>query len=348
MRDDRARHVCLTDGGANDRCAAVAGRILDDHRGREIAYDGLPVPFLTEQRANRKRQRVVLTDRFAPLVDERQAIDIGIHGDAYVGFVPAHQGAEGLQVFGQGLRGARETAVRLEVDGGDAASQAFEQLGHHDASRPAYRVERDAKPAAPDRLYVDRFERQQVIQVTLERVWVGRHVTHVRVRGASHLAVSSQLGDLRSILDAQVDAVGPDELERVPFDGIVTRGEDDPTGGAGVLDGELHRGGRHESDVDHPASHRHEPGRRRAREQRARSPRVSTEDDFPGLRPGPERRCPTGDDLGSEVGADEPPYPRHPNHEGIGHQTRRASIARTGRRRGCSCGVGMGSFPSSG
>jgi hypothetical protein len=37
------------------------------------------------------------------------------------------------------------------------------------------------------------------------------------------------------------DAIGPDELERVPFDGIVAGGEDDAAGGPMMLHRELYR-----------------------------------------------------------------------------------------------------------
>ncbi len=58
----------------------------------------------------------------------------------------------------------------------------------------------------------------------------------------------------------QEDAVGPDEFEGVPFDGIVARGENQPTAGMMMLDGHLHRRGRHDPELDGIDSDRHESG----------------------------------------------------------------------------------------
>src|SRR5205807_10422500 len=68
------------------------------------------------------------------------------------------------------------------------------------------------------------------------------------------------------------DSVRTDELERVPFNRIMARGDGDPAAGAVVLDGELDRGGRRQSHPDHVAPDRPEPGDHRLLERGARRP----------------------------------------------------------------------------
>ena len=58
----------------------------------------------------------------------------------------------------------------------------------------------------------------------------------------------AHLGPLRG---TQEEAIGPDELERIPLDRVVTRGDAEAASGMMMLDGELERGGRREADVDH-------------------------------------------------------------------------------------------------
>src|SRR2546425_12155451 len=71
-----------------------------------------------------------------------------------------------------------------------------------------------------------------------------RHHTADRVVCGSWQGIlppGRQVADPRARSGIKKDAIGADELERVPFDGIVAGGEDDAAGGPMMLYGELYR-----------------------------------------------------------------------------------------------------------
>ena len=361
----------------HDLGAARATGVFHDERRRQVAdHDGRtagrpdgplrspsarpPVRPSAQHRAHRKRERVVLSDRPPLLVHDREPVHVGIHGDPEVALVPPHQGAERLEVLRDRFRRPGEPAIGRQVDRGHAASQALEEVRHHDPARPADRVEGDTKPPPPNGADVESLERQDRIQMPLDRVEIRRRFSQRIVAGAPDPAVSRELPHARAGGAIEKDAVGADELEGVPFDGVVARGEHNPARGTVVLHGELDGGRRDEANVDHPAPDRHQAGRSGACEHGSGCAGITPQHDArrlalppspvprPGLCPNAERRRPPGDDFGGEVRTDQAPHPRHAHHEGAGHQARRASIARTGRRSGWSWGVGMGSAAVSG
>src|SRR5207249_5863890 len=63
-----------------------------------------------------------------------------------------------------------------------------------------------------------------------------------------------QVQDPRAACPVKKDAVGPDELQRVPLDRVVTRRDRDAAARAVVQDGELNGGGGRETDINHRAT----------------------------------------------------------------------------------------------
>src|SRR6266545_779180 len=138
-----------------------------------------------------------------------------------------------------------------------------------------------------------------------------------------------QLLDAGAVHPVQEDPIWPDELERVPFDGVVARRDRDPAPGPVVLDRELHGRRGYEADVDHIAADGLEPGADRGGEHRAGGARIPADDDgrtrprSPGARPlpepEPEAPSPAGDDVGSQVFPDDAADARDADHQGVGH-----------------------------
>ena len=116
---------------------------------------------------------------------------------------------------------------------------------------PAPRTQSSAtwKPPAPDRRDVDHRQREDRVEVPGDRLGVLPHLADAVPAGARRALVGQRAHPLarRGI---EEDAVGADELERVPLDRVVARGQDEPGARVMVLDRQLHRRRRHHAEVD--------------------------------------------------------------------------------------------------
>ncbi len=151
-----------------------------------------------------------------------------------------------------------------------------------------------------------------------------------RIPGAGQLACREVLHPGRAVA-IEKDAVGTDELERIPLDRVVARGEHDAPGGTVVQSGELCRGSGGEPEIDHIAADGHEPRDRGVREHRAGNTGVTSQHDgrvfpfpfslapVPRHRPHPERRRIARDGFRSEVLADDAANAGYADHERVGH-----------------------------
>src|SRR6266699_6024338 len=110
----------FTDGRADDIGTELPRSVLDHEARGEVAdYDAFPVsrfPFPAQDRPYGKRERVIFSDRRPGLVHDREAIDVRVHGDAYLRARAPHQGREVAEVLRNRLRRAGKAAVRFEVD----------------------------------------------------------------------------------------------------------------------------------------------------------------------------------------------------------------------------------------
>ncbi len=400
--DDLPCDVSLADRGPNHTRAELSRCIFDHQRRREVTHDGL-----TARRPDgpdRKRESVVLADGSSLFIYDRQPIHVGIDRDADVRLLSSHQRAEGLQVFRHRLRRSRKQTISLQIDRSDPTAQALEQLRHQRAAGAAHRIERDAEAPPPDRANIDSAKREHGGEVAGNRVRIRLHPADRIVFGSWQGIPRRQFAYPRARHTIKKDAIGTDELERVPFDGIVARGEDDAAGGPMMLDGKLDGGCCHEAHIDYIAPHRVNTSGGCAGEHGARGAGVAPDDDFDGptgrRADGPWRRetasseavdqdrsysgggcacnrvrslstrnarllsARTKQRCSAVVGSTSRSWasvscaePRAINkkrrksatdrRQQIGKHgpvhALRASMARVGSRRGCSCGVGMGS-----
>lgn len=74
--------VGLADGGADDAAADGFGDVVDHPAGREVGGDGLAVPELVQ---GTQRERVLLADVRAGLIDDSQPVGVGVLREADVG-----------------------------------------------------------------------------------------------------------------------------------------------------------------------------------------------------------------------------------------------------------------------
>ena len=232
--------IGFTYRGAYHTGARCLRGIIDHQARREITHDGS-----TRRRADgpdRKRERVILADRPSLFVDDREPIDIRIHGDADVGFPPAHERAEVSQFLRHRLGRPRKQPIGLEVDRRNATAQPFEELGHHRSAGTTHGIERDTKPPATDLPEVHRPQREHGGEVAGNRV-------RIRLDTADRLVARSWEGLPRRQFaypgpryPIKKDAIGPDEFESIPFDRIVASRDDDAAGGPVVLHRQLYRG----------------------------------------------------------------------------------------------------------
>jgi len=138
-----------------------------------------------------------------------------------------------------------------------------------------------------------------------------------------------QLLDPGAIDAIEEDSIGPDELEGVPFDRVMTRRDRDPAAGPVMLDRELHGRRGHEADIDHVAADGVEPGGDGGGEHRAGRARISSQHDRrtgpratgtrPLAQPEAEGPRPSGDDVRGQVLPYNASDARNADHQGVGH-----------------------------
>ena len=183
------------------------------------------------------------------------------------------------EVLGDRLGLARKAAVGLEVDAAHPDAEPIEERQHGGSAGAANAIERDVEFARLDRADID------LGQARGSRRGGGAiapsSCDSVPMRIPAGARRSGRRPGSRTALPGvaiEEDPVGPDELERVPFDRIVAGREDQPGAGTMMLHRHLHGRRRHHADVDHVDADRLKPGRRRAREHlaRVRASRPST------------------------------------------------------------------------
>ena len=193
------------------------------------------------------------------------------------------------------------------------------------APAPRHAVERDVETSPANAVDVEIRYRKDTFDVSLQS---HGHPSSISP-SSSHVARGIPSLDQRAHLDRprrlEEQARRADELERVPLDGVVARGDHQAAGGMVVLDGELAGRRRREPDVDDVAADRLERGEDDAMEHRAGDAAVAADDDFarPGdadrarQRPGAERRGVARDDFRRERFADAPADARHADHQSV-------------------------------
>src|SRR5207247_4527043 len=212
-------------------------RILHDQASGKIANhdtthpaSGFPHP--AKYRPHRERERIVLPDRPAALVHDRQPVDVGIDRDAERGAGTRDEGRKPTEVFRDRLRGSGEAPVGLEVDTCDLTPQALEQRAHDRPSRAPHRVEGHRELPLPDPLDIDRRQLEYGLEVPLHRALIRRNLPRPP---SSSPVLPRQLQHPRTIRSVQENAVRAYELQGIPLYWVVTGSASDHDAGSMVL-----------------------------------------------------------------------------------------------------------------
>ena len=294
------------------------GREVGDHDGRRSGGPGRG-----QYRPCSYSERVVLADRSAGLIDQRQPVDVGIHRHAEIRPALADQLAQGAEIFRDRLGLPRETSVGLEVDATDLHAKAGEERQHRRSASTANAIERNVELAMADRRDVDFRQGEDCIEMSLDRAIVARYRTHRAPVGAGRTCFG-KVSHRGARACVKKDSVRSDKLHRVPFNGVVTCGEDQTGTGVMMLDGHLHRWSGCHTDVDDVDADRLKTRGGGASEHFARSAGIATEHDAGaaiGSHPGAERGCVASDEFRREVLANDATHAGDGDHQSIRHRS---------------------------
>ncbi len=303
----------------------IPRRVLDHQAGGQVHHycgrfthlSRLARPVRLQHRPHRERQRIVLARGRSCLIHQGQSVHVRVDRHPDVGLRFPHQPSQLYQVFGNRFRCPRKAAVGLEVDTVHLTPELLEQRRNRPPAGTAHAIERHPESPRPDLLDVDHRETEDVREVPLQRRGILPHHAE-SLPAVPHRALLGQRAHRGTGIAIEEDPVRAHELERVPFDRVVARREDEPGAGVVLLHRHLHRRRRHDAEVDHVHAHRHEPRRRGVREHRSAGPRVAPQHHHRlPLAPGPrtQRRRVTGDEFGREVGSHMSAHPGHADHE---------------------------------
>src|SRR5450759_1161764 len=154
-----------------------------------------------------------------------------------------HQLPQLSEVFSDGLRGMGKTSVGLHVDRRQLAPEQLEKDRHEHSASASDAVEGHSEFLLSDPIDVEKGERQNFLDVLPRRVLVLSHDSEL-VPGRSRYVSLHDLSHLRPFRGIEKQPGWTNELERVPLDRVVARGDGEAAGGLVALDGQLYRGGR--------------------------------------------------------------------------------------------------------
>src|SRR6185312_10780888 len=255
----------------------------------------------------------------------------------------SHETFQVTKVRGNRLWRPREAPVGLEVDRVHLAAEPLEQFGYDHAARTMRAVERHAKLPPANRIDFDERQREHRGEMLLDRLLVDPHLPKQIPRRARKRALD-YAAHLHPFSSIQEQSARPDELERVPFDRIVTGRDRQPARGVMMLDRELNRWRGRESDVDHIATNRLQRRERRAMKHRSGHTRVASAHDATcrrGVwRRGPFAVCPRAEagreprhHFRRERFAYAPAHPGHANHQAFVHAVTSVTVHEKVRER---------------
>src|SRR5207237_6672352 len=139
LRSHSGRNIDLADRYSNHTRSGLSRDVVDDEARRKIGDDyTLPMPkhFLGGE-----CQRVILTNRDSLVGDKGQTIDIRVNGHSDVAVGILYELLQLSQVFSDRLGRSWKAPVWLHVDGGELATEQFQQNRHERTARAANTVQ---------------------------------------------------------------------------------------------------------------------------------------------------------------------------------------------------------------
>ena len=308
----------LADRRAQDRAAERAGQVLDDAGRRQVQHHRalrLRQPPLRGQ-----GQRQLLADVAARLVDDRQAIGVGVLREPDVGPDGRDDRGQGPQVPLGRLGGMVVPPVGLAPQDQRLAPQGLpEQDGPQPPAGAVAGVEHDPEPAAADP------PRHRRPRATASQVLGQSGSSSVAdpplgvPAGPAELAPLDAVEHGPALGRAQDHPLGLEELQAVVLGRVVRRRDLDPAGRPPVADQPAQRRRGHRPGQQDVAPGRRHGGRHRRDEDRGRDPAVVPDDDRPRPAAGGIGRRELGRDDRVEPVADDPPQPRDARDPGPAH-----------------------------
>ena len=147
--------------------------------------------------AHGKGDRRVLAQRVTVLVDEGEAIRVGIERESEVRSRLAHLAPKVLEMRGDGLRVPRERSVGRRVQLDDVTSERSKKVGSADGPGPARAIDHDSKSSLADARSIDAGEDRFGVAFVRARIGLGvRDSVPHDARVAPLVVEVEQLGEL--------------------------------------------------------------------------------------------------------------------------------------------------------
>ena len=197
-------------------------------------------------------QGVFLAEEGAVLADQRQAVHVGIHGDAEIGLLLRYGRTEVGEVGRQRLRVMCELAIGRAVHLHHLGhAQGLQQLGHGDAAHGVHGIHGHLESTGPDGLHIHQVQCKDGRDVLVGPAFIHAHSAQVIHRCEGKLLALRQAEHFGPQLRADELPLGVEQLQGIPLLGVVAGGEDDA--GIGFLPGHGHLGGGGggQPEVDH-------------------------------------------------------------------------------------------------
>ena len=220
---DPAHHIRLADGGAVQRHPEFRRHIVHGARGGQVHHQRSLLLF--QRRRAGERYGALLADGSAKIVDDGEPVRVRINREANVRASIAHRRAKLREVLGQRLGVARERRVHVRVEKSRANTHRLQQRAHDLPAHAVHAVDHHLVTARTNARGVDRT--QHLVHMAADGVRARCHLPEFVERRPPERAAGSDLQQLPVLVAAEERPLMVEELVRVPFGGVVARGDGD-------------------------------------------------------------------------------------------------------------------------
>ena len=224
--------------------------------GTQVRHRG--TLHVVENVIGHRYQRVLLSIHLSVLLDECQAVHIGVDHHAEVVTALGASVHDAAEVLGDGLRIVCEVAIGLTIEEGSLHAERLEQVGQDLATHRVDRVDDHLEVSLLDGLHIHKLQGEHRVDVALvERVVLRVMAEAVNVSILKILSCSD-VEHLVAVVLRQELTLLVEQLERIPVAGVVAGGDDDTTCSTTPLHGELCGRRSGQADVHHIVANTHE------------------------------------------------------------------------------------------